>query len=86
MTGVLLPGMGATLSADDAGATSEAGASALGMPYFRRKRSTRPAVSTIFCLPVKNGWQALQISMLIEALVDSVVKAAPQTQVTAHST
>ena len=23
--------------------------------YFRRKRSTRPAVSTSFCLPVKNG-------------------------------
>lgn len=23
--------------------------------YLRRKRSTRPAVSIIFCLPVKNG-------------------------------
>ena len=23
--------------------------------YLRRKRSTRPAVSTSFCLPVKNG-------------------------------
>ena len=29
---------------------------------LRRKRSTRPAVSTSFCLPVKNGWQAEQIS------------------------
>jgi hypothetical protein len=24
--------------------------------YFWRKRSTRPAVSISFCLPVKNGW------------------------------
>ena len=29
---------------------------------LRRKRSIRPAVSTSFCLPVKNGWQAEQIS------------------------
>ena len=27
----------------------------LSFPYFWRKRSTRPAVSTNFCLPVKNG-------------------------------
>ena len=26
-----------------------------GFPYFCRKRSTRPAVSTSFCFPVKNG-------------------------------
>src|SRR5690554_4066337 len=26
------------------------------------KRSTRPPVSTIFCLPVKKGWQAEQTS------------------------
>jgi hypothetical protein len=25
------------------------------LAYFRRKRSTRPAVSKSFCLPVKNG-------------------------------
>ncbi|CAD7838371.1 hypothetical protein S1OALGB6SA_1077 [Olavius algarvensis spirochete endosymbiont] len=25
------------------------------MPYFLLKRSTRPVVSTNFCLPVKNG-------------------------------
>src|SRR5205814_126525 len=31
-------------------------------PYLRWKRSTRPAVSTSFCLPVKNGWHAEQIS------------------------
>ncbi len=29
---------------------------------LRRKRSTRPAVSTRRCLPVKNGWQTEQIS------------------------
>ena len=27
-----------------------------GLAYFWRKRSTRPAVSISFCLPVKNGW------------------------------
>jgi hypothetical protein len=32
------------------------------LPYFLWKRSTRPAVSTSFCLPVKNGWQFEQIS------------------------
>ena len=37
--------------------------------YLRRKRSTRPAVSTSFCLPVKNGWQAEQISTWMIALV-----------------
>jgi hypothetical protein len=31
-------------------------------PNFLLNRSTRPAVSTNFCFPVKNGWQALQIS------------------------
>src|ERR1022692_3675966 len=30
--------------------------------YFRLKRSMRPAVSSSFCLPVKNGWQFEQIS------------------------
>ncbi len=32
------------------------------LAYLRRKRSIRPAVSSTFCLPVKNGWQAEQIS------------------------
>ncbi len=36
--------------------------------YLRRKRSTRPAVSIIFCLPVKNGWQLEQISMWMSPL------------------
>src|SRR5690554_5656109 len=31
-------------------------------PHFCRNRSTRPAVSTSFCRPVKNGWQTEQIS------------------------
>ena len=30
--------------------------------YFFWKRSTRPAVSINFCLPVKKGWQLEQIS------------------------
>src|SRR4029077_968470 len=30
--------------------------------YFLVKRSTRPAVSSSFCLPVKKGWQLEQIS------------------------
>jgi len=30
--------------------------------YFWRNRSTRPAVSSSFCLPVKNGWQLAQTS------------------------
>src|SRR5258708_28959206 len=32
------------------------------LAYFFWKRSTRPAVSTSFCLPVKKGWQLEQIS------------------------
>src|SRR5580698_2398447 len=39
-----------------------AGAASLALAYFRRKRSTRPAVSTRRCLPVKNGWHTEQIS------------------------
>src|SRR5438105_224645 len=51
--------------------------------YFRRKRSTRPAVSTSFCLPVKNGWQAEQISSMMSPLwVDRVVKLLPHAQCT----
>jgi hypothetical protein len=32
------------------------------IPYFCKNFSTRPSVSTSFCLPVKNGWQDEQIS------------------------
>src|SRR5271168_355499 len=53
------------------------------LPYLRRKRSTRPAVSISFCLPVKNGWQAEQISSEISPLwVERVVKLLPQAQCT----
>src|SRR5690606_29973907 len=31
-------------------------------PHFWRNRSTRPAVSTSFCRPVKYGWHTEQIS------------------------
>src|SRR5204862_322850 len=39
-------------------------------PYLRWKRSTRPAVSTSFCLPVKNGWHAEQISTWMVGTVE----------------
>src|SRR5437016_187723 len=53
-------------------------------PNFLLNRSTRPAVSTNFCFPVKNGWQALQISTLIFAVVLRVTNVFPQAQWTAQ--
>src|ERR1700759_1284991 len=51
---------------------------ASALAYFRRKRSTRPAVSISFCLPVKNGWQAEQISTWMSPLcVERVLKLLP---------
>jgi len=52
--------------------------------YFFVKRSTRPAVSISFCLPVKNGWQLEQISVRIELplMVDRVSNVLPQAQCT----
>jgi hypothetical protein len=52
------------------------------VPYFCRKRSTRPAVSISFCLPVKNGWQLEQMSVLMFATVERVVNALPHAQCT----
>src|SRR5882762_11655476 len=53
------------------------------LPYLRRKRSTRPAVSISFCLPVKNGWHAAQISTEISLFcVDRVTNWLPQAQCT----
>ena len=50
---------------------------------LRRKRSTRPAVSTSFCLPVKKGWQAEQISRTMSPLwVERVSKCVPQAHFT----
>ena len=51
-------------------------------PYFCRKRSTRPAVSMSFCLPVKNGWQTLQMSVWISAIVDRVWNVLPHAHFT----
>src|SRR5437870_5851054 len=48
--------------------------------------STRPAVSTNFCWPVKKGWQALQIPTIITGLVERVLITLPQAQRTSAST
>src|ERR1700726_4046646 len=52
--------------------------------YFLVKRSTRPAVSISFCLPVKKGWQLEQISTLNVSpfIVERVGKVCPQAQCT----
>src|SRR5271168_2042660 len=53
---------------------------------LRRKRSTRPAVSISFCLPVKKGWQAEQISRTMSPLcVERVGKLLPQAHLTVIS-
>ena len=48
--------------------------------YFLRKRSTRPAVSSMRCLPVKKGWQFEQTSTENEPFVDAVFHCCPQAQ------
>jgi hypothetical protein len=50
--------------------------------YFFWKRSTRPAVSMSFCLPVKKGWQLEQISTrsMSPLMVERVGKVCPQAQ------
>jgi hypothetical protein len=48
---------------------------------LRLKRSMRPAVSTSFCLPVKKGWQAEQISTCKFFTVERVSMTLPQAQV-----
>src|SRR4030088_1619824 len=56
------------------------------LAYLRRKRSTRPAVSINFCLPVKKGWHAEQISTLMSPRwAERVTKALPQAQWTRTS-
>src|SRR5205823_65255 len=54
------------------------------VPYFLRKRSTRPCVSTSLYLPVKNGWQFEQISTWNEPRVERVSMTLPQAQVMRH--
>src|SRR5271157_1479952 len=64
-------------------ASAFAAASALpasDLAYLRRKRSTRPAVSTSFCLPVKKGWHLEQISTRILSVVEAVTNSLPQAQ------
>ncbi len=58
----------------------------LFFPYFRWNRSTRPAVSTSFCFPVKKGWHLEQISKWMFPLVERVLKVSPQAQLTTEST
>src|SRR5262249_14945228 len=50
--------------------------------YFFWKRSMRPAESTNFCLPVKNGWHFEQISTRSSFLVEPVVQLSPHAQCT----
>ena len=52
--------------------------------YFFVKRSTRPAVSISFCLPVKKGWQFEQISTrnMSPLMVERVGNEFPQAQCT----
>src|SRR3954451_221772 len=57
----------------------------LSQLYFFWNFSTRPVVSTYFILPVKNGWQAEQISTEMFLRVLRVVNLLPQPQVTVHS-
>lgn len=63
-------------------AVLEASTLAAASAYFLVKRSTRPAVSTSFCLPVKKGWQLEQISTLRRSplIVERVWKLCPQAQ------
>ena len=51
------------------------------MLYFFLNLSILPAVSTNFCLPVKNGWQDEQISTLMSFVVERVSITFPQAQV-----
>ena len=55
-----------------------ASAASAALAYLRLKRSTRPAVSSSFCLPVKKGWQLEQISTRTRSplWVERVLKAA----------
>src|SRR6266446_6085727 len=67
-----------------ADSTFAASTFAAASAYFLVKRSTRPAVSISFCLPVKKGWQLEQISTfsLSPLMVERVVKLWPQAQCT----
>ena len=64
---------------------AEAQALAL-VPYFWRNRSTRPAVSISFCLPVKKGWHFEQTSTRMSGRVERVRTTSPQAHVMVVST
>merc|ERR1712100_886591 len=55
------------------------------MPYLRMKRSTRPSVSRIFCVPVKKGWFPLHTSTWISGWVEPVVITTSPLQMTLAS-
>ena len=54
---------------------------ASGVPYFFRNTSTRPAVSTIVCRPVKNGWQLAHTVTRILGTVERACTVALQVHV-----
>ena len=56
------------------------------IPYFFLKRSTRPAVSISFCLPVKNGWHSEHMPMLISGFVERVLMTFPHAHVILDAT
>src|SRR5205807_2640676 len=83
-----LPGQRAVFLGGFGAAASAAGWSAapatllrLAQLYLRWNLSTRPVVSTNFILPVKNGWQAEQISTVMFLRVLRVGILLPQPQV-----
>jgi hypothetical protein len=65
-----------------AAAASASFFAAMPAEYFLLKRSMRPAVSISFCLPVKNGWQAEQMSRCSSVAVERVSQLLPQAQST----
>ena len=52
------------------------------LAYFLLNRSTLPAESTSFCLPVKKGWHLEQISTFILLAVEPVLNSLPQAHLT----
>src|SRR5262249_6783684 len=60
-------------------------AGSLFLLYRLLNFSTRPAVSTSFCLPVKNGWHFEQISSRSSLRVERVTQVSPHAQWTVTS-
>src|SRR5204862_4363082 len=54
--------------------------------YLRWKRSTRPAVSMSFCLPVKKGWHFEHTSTRMSGRVERVLMISPHAQTIVVST